>query len=139
MRRMSDSEFRQRMDEIRAENERLRMLAELDAERRKYRKPRMETSKVIAIYLFVLLNAIVVFAMVAMWHFADLSYLGILVSDIAAQVVVYATYCLKAYHAKKQSEQVLLDRDIMREGHQHDAPIQDDMDGGYGDGDDAVG
>lgn len=70
-----------------------------------------ETSKLIAIYLFVLLNGIVIFAMVAMWHFADLSYLGVLITDIAAQVLIYAIYCLKAYHAKKQSEKLKFDRE----------------------------
>lgn len=77
---------------------------------------RIETSKLLAIYLFGLLNAIVVFAMVAMWHFSDLSYLGVLITDVAAQVVVYAIYCLKAYNSKKQSERLKFDRERLGGG-----------------------
>lgn len=72
---------------------------------------KVETNKLIAIYLFFLLNAIIIFAMVAMWHFGDLSYLGVLITDIAAQVLVYAIYCLKAYHGKKQGELIKFQRD----------------------------
>lgn len=86
----------------------------LDAERNKYSKKPFETSKLIAIYLFVLLNGIIIFAMVAMWHFADLTYLGVLITDIAAQVLIYAIYCLKAYHAKKQSEKMKFDREKLQ-------------------------
>ena len=49
--------------------------------------------------------------MAAMWIFADFTYLGVLISDIAAQVLIYAIYCMKAYHAKKQSEKMKFDRD----------------------------
>ena len=69
-----------------------------------FRLPKFETSKLVAIYLFILLNAVIVYAMIAMWQFADLTYLGVLISDIAAQVLIYAIYCLKAYHGKKQEE-----------------------------------
>jgi len=65
---------------------------------------KLETSKLLAIYLFVLLNLIVLYSMVSMWTFADLSYLGVLISDLGAQILVYAIYCLKAYHGKKQEE-----------------------------------
>lgn len=71
---------------------------------RLFRLPKFETSKLVAIYLFILLNAVIVYAMIAMWQFADLTYLGVLISDIAAQVLIYAIYCLKAYHGKKQEE-----------------------------------
>ena len=49
--------------------------------------------------------------MVAMWVYADFSNLGILISDIAAQVIVYAIYCMKAYNAKKQEEQLKFERE----------------------------
>lgn len=86
----------------------------LDAEKNKYKRKNFETSKLLALYLFALLNVIVLYAMAAMWKFADLEYLGVLISDIAAQVLIYAIYCLKAYHAKKQSEQVKLDKERMK-------------------------
>lgn len=101
------------MKQIELQNKQKQMQMALDAEKNKFKKPGIETSKLIALYLFALLNAIIFFAMIAMWKFADLEYLGVLISDIAAQVLIYAIYCLKAYHAKKQSEQVKLDREKM--------------------------
>lgn len=109
--RLSEREFRRQLMKIKSENAQKERQMALDAERNKYSKKHFETSKLIAIYLFVLLNGIVIFAMVAMWHFADLSYLGVLITDIAAQVLIYAIYCLKAYHAKKQSEKLKFDRE----------------------------
>lgn len=110
-RHLSEREFQRQMSKIKADNVQKERQMKLDAERQKYDKTKLETSKLIAIYLFVLLNGIVIYAMTAMWHFADLSYLGILVSDIAAQVLIYAIYCLKAYHGKKQSEKMKFDRE----------------------------
>lgn len=49
-----------------------------------------------ALYLFVVLNIVLGFAMVSMWHFADLTYLGVLISDVAAQVMTYFVYTKKA-------------------------------------------
>jgi len=75
------------------------------------KKKRIETSKLIAIYLFVLLNSIVIYSMIAMWKFVDFSYLGVLISDIAAQVLIYAIYCMKAYKAKKSEEDLKFKRE----------------------------
>lgn len=109
--RLSEREFQRQLAKIKTENLEKERQMKLDAEKNKHCKKHFETSKLIAIYLFVLLNGIVIFAMVAMWHFADLSYLGVLITDIAAQVLIYAIYCLKAYHAKKQSEKLKFDRE----------------------------
>lgn len=79
--------------------------------KRKFHLSKPQTTKVIVTYLFLLLNAIIVFACVSMWHFGDLSYLGVLISDIAAQVVVFGIYAVKAYFGKKQEESVKLERD----------------------------
>lgn len=109
---LSEREFQHRMDKIKRENAQKEKYLLLKAERDKHKSgSRVETSKLIAIYLFLLLNAIVVYAMVAMWEFGDLSFLGVLISDIAAQVLIYAIYCMKAYHAKKQSEQIKFNRE----------------------------
>ena len=89
-------------------------------------KKKKETSKKLAIYLFMLMNTIIIYAMVAMWHFGDLSYLGVLISDIAAQVVVFAIYCAKAYFGKKAEE----DMKFAREQNGIDAeeaPIEEDV------------
>ena len=109
---LNNREFTREMNKIRKNNDQKEKLRLLREERKKFKKKHdMETSKFIAIYLFILLNAIVIFAMVAMWRFHDLSYLGVLISDIAAQVLIYAIYCMKAYHAKKQSEIMKFNRE----------------------------
>ena len=82
--------------------------------------PKFETSKLIAIYLFILLNAVIIYAMIAMWQFADLTYLGVLISDIAAQVLIYAIYCLKAYHGKKQEELLKFNKEQFNNNIQYD-------------------
>ena len=103
------------MDEIKKENEQKQKYRLLKAEKDKYKDTKhIETSKLIAVYLFMLLNVIVIYSMVAMWCFGDFSYLGVLISDIAAQVLIYAIYCMKAYHGKKQSEHLKFDRDKLQ-------------------------
>ena len=113
--RMSEAEYRARMSKARRENVQKQYRQAIRAERRKYSAKRIETSKLLAVYLFVLFNVVLVFAMVAMWTMHDLTYLGVLISDIAAQVLIYAIYCLKAYCAKKQEENVKLRREKMEQ------------------------
>ena len=60
------------------------------------KKKPLSTSKLIAAYLFVILNVVLIFAMAAMWHFQDLSSLGILITDIAAQILTYFIYARKS-------------------------------------------
>lgn len=108
---LTEIEFQKEMKKAEKINEQRKRAIILEETKRKYDKPKFETSKIIAIYLFVLLNAIVIYSMFAMWMFADFTYLGVLISDIAAQVIIYAIYCMKAYHAKKQSEQIKFDRE----------------------------
>lgn len=108
---LSEREYKKQLARIQRDNLSKERKMSLEAEKKKYNKNRMETSKLIAIYLFALLNAIVVYSMVAMWRFADFTYLGVLISDIAAQVLIYAIYCIKAYHGKKQSENMKFERE----------------------------
>lgn len=74
-------------------------------------KSKIEFSKILAIYLLILLTAIVIFTMVVIWHFGDLSYLNVLISDIAAQIMIYMVYCIKAYHGKKSEEELKFERE----------------------------
>ena len=74
-------------------------------------KSKIEFSKILAIYLLILLTTIVIFTMVVIWHFGDLSYLNVLISDIAAQIMVYMVYCIKAYHGKKSEEELKFERE----------------------------
>lgn len=111
---LTEREFRRQLAKIKKENVQKERSLILERERNKYGSEKIETSKLIAIYLFVLLNAIVIYAMIAMWQFADFSYLGVLISDIAAQVLIYAIYCMKAFHAKRESERMKFDREKLR-------------------------
>lgn len=106
---MSKDEFESRMRKIKLNNITKERKAKLKAEKKKYRqkigrKSNNETSKLIAIYLFIVFNIILVYALVAMWVFRDLTYLGVLITDVAAQILLYGIYCLKAYKGKKQEE-----------------------------------
>lgn len=85
---------------------------------RHHNDTKLEFSKILAIYLLVLLTAIVVFTMAAIWHFGDLSYINVLMSDIAAQILVYIIYCLKAYHGKKSEEELKLEKEKFANGNE---------------------
>lgn len=106
---MTDRRFRRKLRRVKRNNEQWRRLAEVVEDGENYR-PRRETSKALAVYLFVLLNTIVVYAMIAMWHFGDLSYLGVLITDIAGQVLVYKIYCDKAFRGKNAQENNKLEK-----------------------------
>lgn len=112
MKYLTAKEYQQELGKVKRENIQRRYRQSLKNEKNKYKKNfKIETSKLIAFYLFALLNVIVIYAMVAMWKFADLSYLGVLISDIAAQIMIYAIYCMKAYKAKKSEEEMKFKRD----------------------------
>lgn len=95
---MSDEEYESRMKKIQDKNILREQKQNLRNERNKYKHniKLPSTSKLIAGYLFVVLNAVLVYAMIAMWHFMDLTCLGILVTDIAAQVLTFMVYAWKA-------------------------------------------
>lgn len=98
MKYISEREYNTQLKRIQARNEGIERQRALKEERNKYRiKPKLPTtSKLMAAYLFVVLNAVLVYAMVAMWYFADLTYLGVLITDVAAQVLTYFIYAKKA-------------------------------------------
>ena len=105
MKQLSEKQYRQELEKAKKESQSRKYKEEIKLERNKYKKNfHIETSKLLAVYLFAMLNAIVIYAMVSMWKFADLSYLGVLITDIAAQILIYGIYCLKAYKAKKSEE-----------------------------------
>jgi cation transport ATPase len=127
---MTEKQYRQELEKVKRENTQRQFKQSLRDEKAKYkRKFKIETSKLIAFYLFALLNAIVVYAMVAMWKFADLSYLGVLITDIAAQILIYGIYCLKAYKAKKSEEDLKFRRErhsldeLLKAGAESDSPV----------------
>ncbi len=105
---MTESKYKKKLRRINLRNYERQQKEDLRAAKG---KKKLETSKALAVYLVVLLNVIVIFAMAAMWHFADLTYLGVLISDIAAQVIVYAIYCVKAYKGKSAEENIKFERE----------------------------
>lgn len=111
---LSETEFQKKMKKIKLNNFSKERKAKLREEKKKYSirlENKIETSKVLAIYLFILLNVVLIYSLVAMWHFGDLSYLGVLITDVAAQIVTYAIYCMKAFKAKKESEKMAFERE----------------------------
>ena len=100
MRRLNDKEFQAELKRIQKDNaykEKNKILRE----ERKMKLP--STSKLIAVYLFIILNIVLAFAMVSMWHFSDLSYLGVLITDVAAQILTYCVYAHKALKENSKS------------------------------------
>lgn len=98
MRYMSEKEYTSRMKQVEQMNrskERKRKLKEAKS-KFKTRVKLPSTSKLMAAYLFVILNVVLCYAMVAMWSFQDLTYLGVLITDVAAQVLTYFIYTKKA-------------------------------------------
>lgn len=95
---ISDKEYESRMKQIKNQNANRERLQALKAEQNKYRfQIKMpSTSKMMAMYLFVILNVVLIYAMVTMYSFRDLSYLGVLITDVAAQVLTYFIYARKA-------------------------------------------
>ena len=111
---LSESAYLEELAEIQEYNESEKRKQLLKAERKKIKHFHLpETSKIFTIYLFVLLNAIIIYAMVAMWVKNDLSYLGVLITDIAAQVLVFGIYCVKAYKGKKEEESLKFQRETI--------------------------
>lgn len=98
MKYLSQMEYERKLKEVQRENESIDRYNKLKKEKRKVsidiKKP--TTDKLIAIYLFIILNVILVYSMISMWNFADLSCLGVLVTDIAGQVITYYIYAKKA-------------------------------------------
>lgn len=98
MKYLSQREYERKLKEVQRENESIDRYNKLKEEKRKVsidiKKP--TTDKLIAIYLFIILNVILVYSMISMWNFADLSCLGVLVTDIAGQVITYYIYAKKA-------------------------------------------
>ena len=112
MKFLTKEEFEKKIEKIRKRNTQIEYLIALKDERNKvFNSRKIETSKLLAYYLFIILNAIIIYSMVAMWRFGDLTYLGVLITDIAAQVILYMIYCAKAYKAKKSEEDLKFERE----------------------------
>lgn len=126
---MSKEEFDSCLKQIQKDNQSKERKEKLKAEKSKYkRKFKIETNKLFAYYLFFIFNVILVYAMIAMWKFNDLSYLGVLITDIGAQILVYGIYCLKAYKGKKQEEQLKFEKEKLHNFHDAHEDVDVDYD-----------
>ena len=98
MKYITQSKFENELAKIRVRNKSYERKKLLKAEKNKYRnKIKLpSTTKLVMTYLFILLNTVLIYAMIAMWHFSDLSYLGVLISDIAAQLITFFIYTVKS-------------------------------------------
>lgn len=109
---MTEKKYRQELERAKRRNVGKRYKQRIKKEKDRYKKQiKIETSKLFAAYLFAMMNAIILYAMVSMWKFEDLSYLGVLITDIAAQILIYGIYCLKAYKGKSAEEEMKFRRD----------------------------
>lgn len=95
---ISEKEFQRKMELVKRENESKLRIQALREEKNKYRSKFKlpSTSKLMAVYLFIFFNVVAIYAMVAMWYFRDFTYLGVLITDLAAQALVYLIYSAKA-------------------------------------------
>lgn len=98
MNRLSEKQYSSALKKIQDDNIYIERNNKLREERNKYkRKFKLPpTSKLMAAYLFVIMNVVLVYALIAMWHFMDLSYLGLLITDIAGQVLVFMIHAIKS-------------------------------------------
>lgn len=86
--------------------------SELKALKVNDRKSRgLTTTKLLCYYLFIIFNVVLIYALVAMWHFSDLSYLGMVITDILGQILVYMIYSIRAFKDTQSEEAIKLERD----------------------------
>lgn len=98
MRRLNDKEYQAELKRLQKDNLYIEKNLKLKEERNKYKTKHKlpSTTKLIAVYLFIILNVVLIYAMICMWHFGDLSYLGVLITDVAAQILTFVVYCAKS-------------------------------------------
>lgn len=122
---MTEEKFKDKLEKAKRNNLNKLKKAAIKEEKMKYaNKPwwkKIETSKVLAIYLMILMNLIIIYALIAMWHFGDLSYLGVLITDVVAQIITYAIYCVKAFKGKQAEEEMNFKREQLTQEEFEDA------------------
>jgi hypothetical protein len=98
LKHLTEKEFNRQLKVIEIDNASKLREQILKTEKNKYKhKIKLpSTGKLMAVYLFLILNVILAYAMYMMYHFADLTFLGALITDIAAQVLVFISYNIKS-------------------------------------------
>lgn len=115
-RQQLEKEFNEKYaDDIKRIEERaffMKKKMEIKKLKREYRKSLgITTTKLLCYYIFIIFNVVLVYSLVAMWHFADLEYLGVIISDIIGQILVYGIYSIRAYKDTKSEELVKLEKE----------------------------
>ena len=119
--RYDNDEFREELEhkvklrKIEKKGEQILRKRELKEKRDSYKKPKkkVQMTKVITWYLFILLNVVLIYSMIVMYLFRDLSYLGVLITDIAAQVITFLIYTCKSFKETKEEALIELEREKM--------------------------
>lgn len=127
--RYDNDEFREELEhkvklrKIEKKGEQILRKRELKEKRDSYKKPKkkVQMTKVITWYLFILLNVVLIYSMVVMYLFRDLSYLGVLITDIAAQVITFLIYTCKSFKETKEEALIELEREKMNISYDSDS------------------
>lgn len=93
---LSEKEYNEKLKKIETDNESKGRRIALKRAKLKTEKALPTTTKLITFYLFVVLNIVLVYSLVAMWHFENLTYLGTLIADVIGQILVFFIYAIKS-------------------------------------------
>lgn len=93
---ISEREYKQRLKKVEEYNKSLERKEALKNAKRKRKINLPTTTKLITFYLFIVLNIVLIYSLLAMWHFANLSYLGTVITTIVGQILVYLIYAAKS-------------------------------------------
>lgn len=101
---LDKAEYNKKLKKIKKQNEsflRKQELAEMRLKTKK-EKSKKTTTKIVMFYLFTVFNLVLIYSLIAMWHFEDLTHLGVLITDIIGQIIVFLVYCLKSSKENSQ-------------------------------------
>ena len=107
---MTEHKFQKKLAKAQARKHHLEQKQQIK-ELKRYGKHKIETSKILAIYLIALFTGIILYSLIAMWHFQDLSHLSTLITAFVSEVMTFLIYCAKAFFAKKNKELIALQRE----------------------------
>lgn len=93
---LSEKTYRQKLRKIEIENKSKERKLALKQAKKKKKISFPTTTKLITIYLFAILNIVLIYSLVAMWHFENLTYLGTLIADVIGQILVFFIYTVKS-------------------------------------------
>ena len=122
--RREELKHKVKLRKIEQKGEKILRKRELKEKRDSYKKPKkkIQMTKIITWYLFILLNIVLIYSMAVMYLFRDLSYLGVLITDIAAQVITFLIYTCKSYKETKEEALIELEHEKLNNTY-NDGPV----------------